>query len=214
MDNPDIQAALDKNSDQFLKIVPIQELFTRLKMKKILSTRQVTDIKALTHTEDMNGRLLEILMEERTEEDFYTFCDLLKSNGVNVVKSFGAKLQDDAKGTPIKLVRKDHRTNPNGQDVVDSPMEVESTLSANVKGYFYTVADKIGNDWTRLAGKLNENIDVGVIAEEQSVVFNRAKAVLSKWYNMSGNEATTEALVKVLIAIERKDIVKDFVSVK
>ncbi|RDD36914.1 hypothetical protein TrispH2_011166 [Trichoplax sp. H2] len=95
--DPDIYAALDKNSEQFITIVPILELLEDLIKKQILSPWQVKDIELLIHTEDMNGKLLEILMEARGDKDFDLFCGLLKINRNNKVKDFGTKLEHDAK---------------------------------------------------------------------------------------------------------------------
>ncbi|EDV22020.1 uncharacterized protein TRIADDRAFT_59584 [Trichoplax adhaerens] len=216
MENPNIQAALENNRDKFLKIVPIEELFTRLELEKILSQKQVKAIRALDDTEDMNGKLLKILKDQRTEEDFVLFCGLLKNNNVNAVKAFGAKLEAEAGGKLNNPVPKKTEISLHHLNEFNLILKYNATeLSANVKDYFFLVANKIGKDWSKLGKILNQSIDTDTIKEEQTSGFDRAYAVLNKWYNMVGRDiATSKALLEALIEIERTDIADKFVSVK
>ncbi|RDD36910.1 hypothetical protein TrispH2_011162 [Trichoplax sp. H2] len=127
-----IKANLDKYAEEFIKIVPIKELFTKLKVKKILSSRDIIDIEKLTHVEDMNGRLLEILQEQRSNEDFYTFCSLLKQHHVNVVKAFGAKLQLDTEENPKTLPDVDIYGNNIGFPELNARVLIPSGSNADI----------------------------------------------------------------------------------
>lgn len=96
--NLNINGALERNAERFLKIIPIRELLSSLKFKGILSSRQVEEIKQLYITDDMNHYLLNVLLNHREDADFYTFCQILEENNVNAVKRFAVKLQNDANG--------------------------------------------------------------------------------------------------------------------
>ena len=47
----------------------------------------------------MNDYLLDVLLNQRTDDDLYTLYQLLKENNVKVVKRLGAKLLADANGS-------------------------------------------------------------------------------------------------------------------
>ena len=94
--SPDIKASLTENAESFIKIIPVRELLIPLRFKGVLSSRQVEEMKHLYITEDMNDYLLNILLDQREDQDFDTFCHILEENSVNAVKQFAAKLLSDA----------------------------------------------------------------------------------------------------------------------
>lgn len=96
--SPNIQAALRSNAELFLDIIPIRELLSPLSFRGILSRRQVEEIRHLNITQDMNDYLLNVLLNQRDDEGFYTLCQLLGENSVNAVKRFASKLLADANG--------------------------------------------------------------------------------------------------------------------
>ena len=71
------------------------------------------------------------------------------------------------------------------------------------------MAKGIGIAWTELAGKLNTQIDVDVIAAEKQQIYDRAIAALNKWYNIEGINATTTSLLQSLYAIGKSNVVDD-----
>lgn len=66
--------------------------------------------------------------------------------------------------------------------------------------------------WTELAQRLNTNINTEVIAAEKQQVFDRAMAVLQKWYSMEARNATTARLLKALRDIEKFDVEEDIMK--
>ncbi|RDD35921.1 hypothetical protein TrispH2_012107 [Trichoplax sp. H2] len=91
-----VQNALDTYEEEFIRIVPVDELVEPLKSKGILSSREVTDIKNLIHEDDKATKLLSILRDKRYNSDFLTFCQLLEKNSVIAVQKLGEKLLKQA----------------------------------------------------------------------------------------------------------------------
>ena len=82
-------------------------------------------------------------------------------------------------------------------------------LPSDPRPYFFTVAKGIGVKWTQLSGKLDRRIDTDVIAEEKTKVYDRAMAVLNKWYSKEASKATTARLLQALRDIEKTDVIED-----
>ena len=93
-----IHAAMEKNVEEFLRKVPIDEILNKLRFRHILSPVQVNNIKKIDNQADKNTELYDILLSERNDEDFYKFCDLLKESNVRAVKRFADKLRLDSQG--------------------------------------------------------------------------------------------------------------------
>ena len=91
--SPNIKASLQKNAHLFLKIIPVQDLLNLLQYKEILSDRHVEEIKRY-----MNAYVLNVLINQRGDKEFRTFCHMLEENGTDIVKRFAAKLLADANG--------------------------------------------------------------------------------------------------------------------
>ena len=77
---------------------------------------------------------------------------------------------------------------------------------ADIKRSFCTIADGIGVEWTNLAALLDPDIDVTVIKENNSQVFNQVISFLNKWYNKYP-EASLGQLTTALKEIDRNDVV-------
>lgn len=95
--NLNIKAALENNAEHFLKIIPTPELVISLKLKGLLTSREVEEINRLITTEERNHHLLILMLNRLENQDFYTFCKVLEENNLNVVKRFAIKLLADAK---------------------------------------------------------------------------------------------------------------------
>lgn len=78
----------------FLRVVPVDEILNELKSKHILSNNQVETMrKECKSLRDKTEKLLDILRDQRSDEDFLDFCKILQNNGVKTVRELGIKLQ-------------------------------------------------------------------------------------------------------------------------
>ncbi|EDV20526.1 uncharacterized protein TRIADDRAFT_61019 [Trichoplax adhaerens] len=72
--------------------------------------------------------------------------------------------------------------------------------------YFFKISKHIGIDWTKLAAKLDANIDVDTIKVENQTVFDRALKLLNEWFNRNCSSNATQNLITALRDIDRYDI--------
>ena len=88
-----IQQILDAYYDEFCRLVPVDDILNSLKIKRILSDRDVDNIRSKTHENDRINLLFDILRDHRGEKDFFTFCQLLQKHCVRIIQEFGTKLE-------------------------------------------------------------------------------------------------------------------------
>ncbi|EDV19063.1 uncharacterized protein TRIADDRAFT_62488 [Trichoplax adhaerens] len=91
------QQALTVYGEEFIRIVPVDEVLVPLKLKHVLSSREVEMINSRIHEEDKAHKLYDILFKNRHGNDLPVFCQLLKNSSVRGVQSFGKKLLKKAK---------------------------------------------------------------------------------------------------------------------
>lgn len=85
-------------------------------------------------------------------------------------------------------------------------------LATDLSEYFFYIANRIGNDWTKLAAVLDVSIDIKTIQAENKSIFDQAMDFLKKFYNKHRHEASLDQVKKALQKIDRGDIVGDLVS--
>ena len=82
--------------ENFLRIVPIDEILDDLKVKGILSDKRTKMIKECSARRQRNEELFEILVNERSDEDFDQFIEILESDTVGIVRKLAEKLKRKA----------------------------------------------------------------------------------------------------------------------
>ncbi|RDD43187.1 Nephrocystin-3 [Trichoplax sp. H2] len=82
----------------------------------------------------------------------------------------------------------------------------DSNGQADITRYFFTIAEFIGTDWTRLAARLDSQIDISPIKRQNSEVFDQTIAFLQIWRRQHKN-ATTKELLDAFQDLRRKDII-------
>lgn len=93
------QKVLDDNYDDFLRLVPVDDIVHKLQRKRILSNRDVTSIQNEVHENDKVELLFKKLYDHRQGKDFLAFCQLLQKHCVLTIKEFGKKMEVEVKHT-------------------------------------------------------------------------------------------------------------------
>ena len=91
------QQVLHNNSKDFIRLVPVNEILSELKREKVLSKRDVTDIKNKKHHDEKVELLYDIFYYHREANDFLILCRLLKENQVETIQKFGKKMKKELK---------------------------------------------------------------------------------------------------------------------
>lgn len=91
-----VQQALDKHGEEFIRCVPVDDLLFKLKIKGVISNREMTDIRKCPCKNEKAEKLFEILREQRQPNDFLIFCQSLMENTVTTVSDFGIMLLNEA----------------------------------------------------------------------------------------------------------------------
>ncbi|RDD40856.1 Nephrocystin-3 [Trichoplax sp. H2] len=94
---PQLCHALNYYNEDFIRIIPTDEILLKLKAKHILSEREVTDIRRLPHEEQKADRLFNILQNRADGNDFLEFCDVLNNNTIQRVQKLGRQLEVKAR---------------------------------------------------------------------------------------------------------------------
>ena len=68
--------------------------------------------------------------------------------------------------------------------------------------------------WKELGRKLLSNDEVNIIDEDERRVVEKATAMLEKWKQVKGSDATYRLLYEALAFVERNDIANEFCLVK
>ncbi|RDD37555.1 hypothetical protein TrispH2_010660, partial [Trichoplax sp. H2] len=99
-----IQKALDFYHQEFINVVPIEDLWTNLTSQRILATSTVSKWKSLANTKDQNDKLWNVLRDQRRDKDFFKFCYMLKEHehDVEAIVEFGEDLEKMGKNNVIK----------------------------------------------------------------------------------------------------------------
>ncbi|RDD36471.1 hypothetical protein TrispH2_011610 [Trichoplax sp. H2] len=88
-----IQKALDLYHEEFMNVVPIEDLWTNLTSQRILTTSTVGKWKSSASTKEQNDKLWNVLRYQRRDKDFFTFCNMLKDHDVEAIAEFGEYLE-------------------------------------------------------------------------------------------------------------------------
>lgn len=91
--------ALEDCQTDFVRFVPVDELLFQLEIKRIITENQKTNIKICPYRDKKAEKLLHILKESQSADDFKTFCQLLQNRSVTSVQEFGKKLLDKARSS-------------------------------------------------------------------------------------------------------------------
>lgn len=90
MCNPVITSIYDQYENDFLSIVPADEILHDLKANNILSVIEAEKIrKEILNKRSKNELLFEILRNERSDNDFFKICQILNKSSVSSVKRLG-----------------------------------------------------------------------------------------------------------------------------
>ena len=87
-----LQATLDNFYDEFIEIVPTDEILFDLKIEGILSDREMDEIRNHVHKKDGTKQLFDILRRRCRQNDLQKFCRKLQKNQVRTIQKFGEKL--------------------------------------------------------------------------------------------------------------------------
>lgn len=79
-------------------------------------------------------------------------------------------------------------------------------LFLDPRTYFYTIANFIGTDWTKLAAKLDLDINVNIIKAENVQIFDQVIEFLKKWFDKNHPRSTATKLKKTLHEIDKSFI--------
>ena len=88
-----LQQILDKNSEEFFRYVPVDEILPILERKKILDDWDVTKIREKGQEQERIESLFRIFYKHRRGIDLLTLCQLLQKQGVRATQEFGLKMK-------------------------------------------------------------------------------------------------------------------------
>ncbi|EDV21016.1 uncharacterized protein TRIADDRAFT_60338 [Trichoplax adhaerens] len=94
--SPYLEKVIENNYYKLLARVPMNELFSDLKSKQILTDDQVNDLKYYIRRKDRIDTFIKA-MKTRDDEDFYQFCQILQQHQAATVRNLGKALREEAK---------------------------------------------------------------------------------------------------------------------
>lgn len=80
-------------------------------------------------------------------------------------------------------------------------------IAVDIRSTLTVVAEKIGNDWIKLAAELDSSINTDAIDMLKQTCDEKALAWLLKWHYQYGVKATMDRIVNALGCIDRFDII-------
>ena len=88
--NPKFKDVLDNCYDEFISVVPTDEILSDLKFEKILSDWQAETIENCIHKEEKTYAIFDTLRNHRSLNDLFKFCEILqKEKYAKTVQKFG-----------------------------------------------------------------------------------------------------------------------------
>ena len=91
------QQVLQTYGEDFIRLVPIDTvLLFKLETRHVIARKERDEISRCPDKEEKAVKLFDILYQNRTADDFITFCQLLQEHGIRAVQQFGDKLLSEA----------------------------------------------------------------------------------------------------------------------